>query len=140
MLRGPDSLHDDYQQFLSSMALLERDKHYYHVVRPVLLPEPFHCVYVPALYFDHGIYCWIFCATVAHTQALAPDLSRSGLQEDDSNVANLNIKISKQKQAQNQKQEEADIAKSQVILLKRNASFSLSNIHFTLANTIFTCI
>ena len=71
------------------------------VRRPVLLPVPFHWVYVPALYFDNGIYRWIFCATVVDIRAVAANLGCSGLQKDDSDepiaAANLNSQISKKK-------------------------------------------
>ena len=99
MFSGLESLNDDYQHFLSSIAPLVCAQYYYNVGWPLLLPLPFHWVYVPTLYFDHGIYGWIFCVMVADTRALAADLGRSGLHKDDSDVsiavANLNCQISK---------------------------------------------
>ena len=83
MLCALESLNDHYQQVQSSIAPLARAQHPYNVGRSVFLPVPFHWVYVPALYFDHRIYHWIFCATVADIQALTANLSHSGLHEDD---------------------------------------------------------
>ena len=63
---------------LPSIAALPCAQRYYNEGRPVLLPVPFHRVYVLALYFDHGIYRWIFCATVAEIRDLPAELGRSG--------------------------------------------------------------
>ena len=83
------SLSDDYHQFLPSIAPFARAQRYHNEGQEALLPVPFHWVHAPALYFDHEIYHWIFCATVADIQALTGDLGHSGLHEDDSDDSRM---------------------------------------------------
>ena len=83
------------EQFLPSIAQLARAQRYHNEGLEVLLPVPFDWVHVPALYFNHEIYHWIFCVMVADRQALAADLGHSGLHEVDSDDSLVSHSCSK---------------------------------------------